>query len=293
MRWRRMPWFRVTAVGAMAMVASLFGLGSAAGAALHDAPAYVALGGSASVGTQPTLQRPRGQPTDSGYANDVEASLRSRRPDLHLVELGCPGETTNAMLLGGSRCHYALGTQLATAISFLQRHDADLVTVDLGANDLDHCIKGLSLDEACAAVMTDLARTQLLQILTELRAAAAPGTRFIGIGHYDPYLGRYIDGPAGQAFALASVGVIQRLNAAMESAYNQFGIPMADVASAFNMTDSTPTDVAGLGTVPLNVARTCQLTWMCAAAPLGPNRHPNDGGYRVIADTVTDLLADH
>jgi lysophospholipase L1-like esterase len=288
-----MPWFRVTAIGAMALAAGLFGLNSAAGAALHDAPAYVALGGSGSVGFQPTTQSPDGQPTDTGYANDIDASLHSRWPDLRLVQFGCPGETTNAMLFGGSRCHYQLGTQLAMAVSFLHRHAADLVTVDLGANDLDRCIDDLSIDEACAATMTALARTQLVEILTVLRATAAPGTKFVGIGHSDPYLGRYLDGPSGRAFALESVGLIERLNAAMESAYDEFDIPMADVASAFDMTDTTPTVVPGLGTLPLNVARTCQLTWMCAPAPLGPNRHPNDSGYRVIADTVTDLLADH
>ena len=47
----------------------------------------------------------------------------------------------------------------------------------------------------------------------------------------------------------------------------------------------------GLGTVPTNVARVCALTWMCAAPPLGPNLHPNDAGYRVIAGALADALA--
>ncbi len=218
-----MPWVRNAVLGTVALVAAAFLCTSAAGAAIpDDAPSYLALGGSGSVGVQPTLQIPKGQPTDAGYANDIAASLRSRWPDLQLVQFGCSGETTNAMLFGGPHCHYFLGTQLATALSFLSLHRTNLVTVDLGFNDLDHCIFGLSIDEACAARATSLVRVQLVQILTLLRGSAAPGTRFVGIGHYDPFLGRYLRGPAGQAFAEASVGVIERLNAAMDSAYDEF-----------------------------------------------------------------------
>ena len=36
-------------------------------------------------------------------------------------------------------------------------------------------------------------------------------------------------------------------------------------------------------TAPLNVARICQWTWMCAPAPVGPNIHANDAGYAVMA----------
>jgi lysophospholipase L1-like esterase len=289
-----MPWRRNAVLGTVALAAASFLCTSAAGAAIPgDAPTYIALGGSGSVGVQPTLATPKGQPTDSGYANDIAASLRSRWPDLQLVQFGCSGETTNAMLFGNTHCHYFLGSQLATALSFLSLHRVNLVTVDIGFNDLDHCITGLSIDEACAVRATSMVRLQLVQILTLLRGAAAPDTRFVGIGHFDPFLGRYFQGAAGRVFAEASVGVIEHLNAAMDSAYDEFGIPMTDVASAFDMTDTTPTSVAGLGIVPKNVARTCQLTWMCSPGPLGPNRHPNDYGYRVIGDSVTDLLANH
>jgi hypothetical protein len=34
---------------------------------------------------------------------------------------------------------------------------------------------------------------------------------------------------------------------------------------------------------PLNVARICQWTWMCAPAPVGPNIHANAAGYRQLA----------
>jgi hypothetical protein len=45
--------------------------------------------------------------------------------------------------------------------------------------------------------------------------------------------------------------------------------------------------------VPTDVARVCALTWMCTAPPLGPNLHPNDTGYHVIAGALAaDLKSD-
>ena len=42
--------------------------------------------------------------------------------------------------------------------------------------------------------------------------------------------------------------------------------------------------------VPENVAQTCVLTWMCQAAPYGPNLHPNDHGYATIAAAIESVL---
>jgi hypothetical protein len=35
--------------------------------------------------------------------------------------------------------------------------------------------------------------------------------------------------------------------------------------------------------VPVAVATTCQLTWMCASSPQGPNIHANPAGYSLMA----------
>ena len=81
------------------------------------------------------------------------------------------------------------------------------------------------------------------------------------MGHYDPFLGdRARSG--GQAFAVASLGVIERLNAALRTAYDKAGMPMAHVGAAFAQSDTTPVAAAGLGSVPTDVARVCALTWM-------------------------------
>ena len=58
-----------------ALSLSLFALGgtAVAGAATTTSAFYLDIGGSASVGVQPTLVNPRGAPTASGYANDLVA----------------------------------------------------------------------------------------------------------------------------------------------------------------------------------------------------------------------------
>ncbi|MFV2062588.1 MAG: hypothetical protein ACC726_03630, partial [Chloroflexota bacterium] len=47
---------------------------------------------------------------------------------------------------------------------------------------------------------------------------------------------------------------------------------------------------ADLGTIPRNVALLCERTWMCAAPPLGPDRHPNVLGFRVMAEAFAEEL---
>ena len=110
-------WRQAVAVG-MGVVGLLAGavmIASPAGA--DEGPHYyLALGGSGSVGLQPTAAFPHGQPTDRGYADDLLDSLRARWNDVTLVQMGCPGATTETMIDGGDRCTYAAGTQLAAAV---------------------------------------------------------------------------------------------------------------------------------------------------------------------------------
>ena len=61
--------------------------------------------------------------------------------------------------------------------------------------------------------------------------------------------------------------------------------------NAFSSADLTDTAaLPGVGTVPLNVARICEWTWMCAPAPVGPNIHANAAGYQVIADAFEQAI---
>ncbi len=285
---------RCVTLSAVATFAALFAGVVAAPpvAAATPPPIYLVLGASASVGVQPTAARPHGQPTDAGYGDDLVAFEHSRWPGLAVVHLGCPGATTGTMLDGGWRCAYPQGSQLGAAVAFLRAHPSTvLVTVDLGFNDLLRCMRHEVVDAACTDHALATVHDRMLQILSALRAAAPPGADIVGMDHYDPYLGDYVMGPAGQAFANASLSVMQRLDDVLRSTFRSAGAPMAGVASAFALSDRQPVTLPGLGTVPSDVGRTCALTWMCASAPLGHNIHPNDEGYRKIAAAIAEAVA--
>jgi lysophospholipase L1-like esterase len=287
--WRTVP--IAVAIGVGFVVGGAWPSGRADAA--PTAPAfYLDVGGSASVGFQPTVASPRGQPTDSGYANDLVNEERSIWPTLQLQEVGCPGATTATMLEGGGHCAYPDGTQLATAVDFLRDHPTTvLVTVDLGFNNMRSCIVAGQIDQPCVDQSLSLVEQQLPVILSALRAAGSPGLRIVGIGHYDPYLGSYLRGPTGRVLAPESLDAISGLDQALRSIYAANGIPMADVAGSFNTASTNPTMMSGVGMVPRDVARICTLTWMCSAKPFGPNQHPNDDGYRVISQAIMAALA--
>jgi lysophospholipase L1-like esterase len=279
--------------GLVVAAAGLFGLLSAAPAGAAASPPYLlALGGSASVGYQPTPAHPRGEPTSSGYAEDLVPLEQQRWPGLTVVHLGCPGATTVTVLEGGGKCPFAEGDQLQAAEAFLRSHPTTvLVTVDLGFNDLLACLRHEVVDASCVDASLATVHDQLTQILAGIREAAPSGARIVGVGHYDPYLGDYLRGPGGQAFAVASLGVMERLDATLRSDYASAGVPIADVASAFELGDQHDIRWSGLPTVPTDVARTCALTWMCNHPPLGHNLHPDDAGYRAIASAIAAAVA--
>lgn len=271
----------------------LIGVMSAAPAGAAVPPPYVlALGGSASVGFQPTAAHPRGQATDTGYAEDLVPLEQRRWPSLTVAHLGCPGATTATMLGGGGHCPYTEGTQLGAAEAFLREHPTTvLVTVDLGFNDLLPCLRHETIDPACVDGALATVHDQLGEILAGIKAAAPSRAVVVGVGHYDPYLGDYVEGAGGQAFALASLHVLERLDDTLLAVYRSAGVPMAPVASAFQLENHEPVAWSGGGTVPDDVAQACTLTWMCDPPPLGHNPHPDDAGYRTIALAIADAAA--
>ena len=239
---------------------------------------------------QPTLEAPGGERTDTGYSNDLESLVRSRWPGLELTELGCPGESTGTMIAGGNHCAYPEGSQLNAADAFLRTHrNTRLVTIDLGFNDVSRCIDGSEVDSACVVTRLALIRQQLPTILSSLRAAAGPHVRFVGVGHYDPFLAAERNGGSGDSYATGTLRVIEQLNDLLRSVYSAYGMPMADVLTAFDGTTfDDPLDTGGQ--LAGAAQRTCHLTWMCTSAPLGPNLHPNDRGYRIIAQVIASSI---
>jgi len=285
-------------LGSVAAVIALFTGSASAAATEHRAPPikyYLSLGDSLAQGVQPaTPPLPQGVSlgqsieTDQGYVDDLFAHYSLQFPgNLQLVKLGCPGETTTSMLTGvASPCVYSDGSQLAQALAFIRAHRSAvvLITIDIGANDIDGCAAGGVISETCVASGFAEAQTDLPKILGALRGAVGEDAITVGMNLYDPFLAAYLTGSTGQAVAAQSVTVDATFNSLLDASFGAFGMAVADVQTAFSTTDFADTaTVPGIGTVPLNVARICQWTWMCAPPPIGPNIHANATVYQQIA----------
>jgi lysophospholipase L1-like esterase len=288
-------------VGLLSVALVLFLNLIAAGTALAEGPQgrsgeqgslyYLSLGDSLARGVQPDASG-QSVPTNQGYADDLFAAAHTRLPNLQLVKLGCPGESTTSMLRGGV-CGYPHGSQLAEATSFLGAHRGAVlfVTIDVGSNDINSCLSGNVIDQGCVAAGFTATQTNLPPILHALRHAAGPRVPIAGMTYYDPYLAAWLQGSGGQALARQSEQLGERFNALLKGTYQAAGSPVADVQGAFSTTDfATLVTLPGVGPVPLNVARVCQWTWMCAPSPAGPNIHPNAAGYAVIAQAFVAFL---
>ena len=77
---RPQAWRKAAITGAMlaGLFLAAFMPPASAVATNHEPHFYLALGGSGSVGVQPTAAAPHGRPTDAGYANDLLVMERSR-----------------------------------------------------------------------------------------------------------------------------------------------------------------------------------------------------------------------
>jgi lysophospholipase L1-like esterase len=279
---------RIGAAAALALVAATAVTACSAPAPTERVAAsyYLALGDSLSRGVQPDAAGAASQ-TAQGYPDLVYAGIRRGHPGLRLVQLGCPGETTQTMMHGGI-CRYPGGSQLAAAVAFLRAHRGHvlLITIDIGANDPEDCgdqpdLAGLA---SCIGRVPDAA-ANLTAILARLRAAAGPRARIVGMSYYVPELAEWRDGLLGRVVAWASERLGAAYNGLLDRAYAQAGAGVANVAGAFDTTDfGDPVTVPGIGMLPRNVARICEWTWECAGRPRGPNQHANPAGYRVIAN---------
>jgi lysophospholipase L1-like esterase len=280
----------VVATGAMAG-------GVPALAASHGARAttassfYLSLGDSLAQGVQPNAQGVSVK-TKQGYPDQLFTALRLGNPTLKLVKLGCPGETTATMINGGI-CKYPAGSQLKQAAAFLASHKGhvQLVTIDIGANDLNPCLALTNLNQIAICLQGVFPKIQknLTKIMNTLSTASGSGPPpIVGMAYYDPELANWLKGtPADQQLAEASVGLAQGFKTLLSGVYKAFGAKVADVFTAFHTAApfTTTVHLPAFGTVPKAVGYICMYTWQCAAPPVGPNIHANQLGYGVIANT--------
>jgi lysophospholipase L1-like esterase len=295
---------RLVAV-AVTAIAGVVALLPATAAAQTTSPHYyLALGDSLSQGMQPDLHGVT-RNTNQGYANDLLALEQKRIHNLQLVQMGCGGDTTANMLTGHgnernarlNHCDRSGGSQLAAAVRFLKAHhnkgEVSLVTVDIGANDLDRCVNASDVVSCVTQGLNSINRN-LPKIFASLKRVAPAGTTFAAMNLYDPFLGGYF-APAGSsanAFASASLVLAKDLNAMLAKADNGGGFLTADVADAFDTYNNTTTVTWEGQQIPLDVARVCSWTWACQTPPSGPNIHANKNGYRVIADAFATAIGE-
>lgn len=292
----RARWTRpLLAVAAIAAALAASAITPAVAAEGGQAEYYLALGDSLAQGVQPAPATGASVPTDQGYADDLFTHYGPAfNGSLKLVKLGCPGETSTSMLTGAnSPCTYPEGSQLAAALAFISAHRSRiaLITIDIGANNVDGCVTGGAISENCVDSGIAAAQADLPQILGALRAAAGKSTVIAGMNLYDPFLADYLTGTAGQVAAQESVSLDASFNSLLEAGFGASSVRVADVQTAFSTADFTDSaQLPGIGTVPLNVARVCEWTWMCAPSPLGPNIHANTAGYQVIAAAFEQVV---
>jgi lysophospholipase L1-like esterase len=250
---------------------------------------YVALGDSLAVGVQPNAAG-TSLPTNQGYDDVLYAGQKRKIKGLKLEQLGCPGETTTTMINGGI-CHYSAGSQLGQAIKFIRRHKIAFITLDIGANDVDGCATSAGINYTCLANGVKTIQANVPVIAAKLRKAAGKRTTIAAMTYYDPFLAEYLTGASGQTIASVSVQLDQEINSDLISDFKARSFKVADVARAFDtyVPFSTTATYAGQ-TVPEAVAQICNLTWMCAPAPRGPNIHANAAGYRQIATVFKRAL---
>jgi len=269
-------------LAAFVLVLGSVGQAAAAGASSADKGRlyYLSVGDSLAAGVQPIGDPDDLFRTDRGYAEQLLQTARSRYPKLSLEKLGCPGETTTTMIDGGI-CAYDHGSQLDEAVAFLRGHRqfVAFVTIDIGANDFP-CQAAECVPAGVASIQTNLP-----SILAQLRDAAGPGIPIVGMTLYNPFLANWLLGSQGQAIAQASATQLMGpVNQVLRGLFVAGGARVADIEEAFSSNDfATQVDLPGAGTVPLNVARICMWTWVCAPAPYGPDNHANEAGYGTIA----------
>ena len=268
---------------------------AAAHAARPPQQLYVSLGDSYASGFQPM----RGN-TRHGFAYQVPGLAARRGYRLALYNFGCGGATTTSILnrigcpaaaLGPGGIPYPRTTQIAAAESFLRanRGRVGLVTVSIGGNDVTACIKA-SDPMACVTAGVARIKANVGLLARRLRRAAGPDVRIVGTTYPDVVLGLYLTDEAGQNLAKLSVVVFKTLlNPALKSAYASGRARFVDVTAAtgaYGSLEQTTTLTPYSGTMPVPVARACQLTYFCDQRDI----HARTVGYRLIAALVAQTL---
>lgn len=258
---------------------------------------YVSLGDSYASGYQAS-GKGRGGTTRNGFAYQVPALAEAKGYHLTLANFGCSGATVASLRdsvgckeLGPDGTPYPGESQLAAATAFLRVHAGRvaLVTVSIGGNDVVPCAFA-SDPAACISGAMTRVKADLSGVMKVVRDAAGPSTMIVGLTYPDIVLGAYVGADSTfKSLAMQSVLAFKLLvNPALSQAYESVGATFVDVTAAsgaYGPFEQTTT-LEPYGTIPVPVARVCELTFFCDFQDI----HPKTAGYRLIADLVVGAL---
>jgi lysophospholipase L1-like esterase len=279
----------------LAALAALL-VAAAPAAAAKKKTMYVSLGDSQAWGYSKDAEGTAFQ-SDRGYSNLLAAQARKDRRygrKVTLRNLSCPGENTATYLAGG-RCTYkGFASQAAAARALLEKNRKRIafVTVNIGANNFTSCAKGTAVDVSCVEEGMKNLERDLPKIYRSLRKAAGPKAKIVAATQYNPYLYFWLRPGDYRQLALLSDALAKQVNQRLTTAARAKAakLRIADVYKAFKagvLDENTTHEGAE---VPVAVAELCRLTLMCRPAPVGPDIHPSDAGYALMAKTFAKAL---
>jgi lysophospholipase L1-like esterase len=288
---------KIPLAGLVAALLLALALPAAAQGAKPKRQLYVSLGDSYAVGWQHPAEYTIG-PTTKGFANQTVTLARKKGYRLKLVNFGCGGATTVSILkqkgcapgaraIGGKR--YST-SQAKAAERFLRRNRGKvaLVTVSISGNDVTSCAKQADPVPCVTAAIASV-KKNVTTLAKRLRKAGGKRVRIVGITYPDVILGQWVRSPVNQDLARLSVNAFRDLlNPALRKAYKAAKGTLVDVTAATGA--YTPlgqtTTLGPYGTIPIAVAKVCQLTWYCQFGDI----HANTAGYKAIAKLVVKAL---
>ncbi|MDR3648508.1 MAG: SGNH/GDSL hydrolase family protein [Acidimicrobiales bacterium] len=257
--------------------------GSATSTTSGSGPYYLALGDSVPVWNG-----------SSSYPYQIASYYTGQLPGLQVVDMACSGETTNSMLANSLCAPAPARSQMQEATAFLQAHQGSVafITLDIGGNDVVNCVSGGTIDVSCVLQGLTTMQTNLHTILTGLMQAAGPTVPIFGMNYFNPFLGDWLAGGSEQSFAVGSVAELTLFNQVLDQAFADEDVPVADVATAFQITDLTDMVSSPWGTVPVAVDKACTLLDITCTVgqPEGFGDDPVPAGATVIAHAFEQTI---